>query len=182
MGVHLTGAPYKAPTGQWLLKALFHEPSVRLPVDERVYNPVFSLDNDIKGLINARATYVELMDPTGFKWAMQYLNSWEHYERLLGCSWFLAEVEAWNREIKMTLQMRAIEKIREIAKGDSPQAYQAAKYLATADWEKGLHKAGRPSREVIKGELAQAIRQASQTEEDAARIGLTLIKGGRTSD
>ena len=178
MAVTLTGPPYRTSNNIWMTASLFHERSIMLEEANRSYEPVFSLDEDYQGLVNARATYISLMDVTGYSWAMKYLNSWTHWEKLIKCHWFREKVELWNEEIKTILKQQALQKITEIASGGSPQAYQAAKYLAQGDFDKPPHGRGRPSKEELRGELAKAARVLSQETEDAERIGLRVVQGG----
>ena len=179
MLARLTGPPYRTQNNIWLTASLFHERSVLLDEANTIYEPVFSLDEDYQGLINARTTYISLMDVTGYLWAIKYLNSWVHWEKLIRCVWFREKVTLWIEEIKTILKQQALQKITEIASGDSPQAYQAAKYLAQEDFDKPAHGRGRPSKEELRGELQKAARVLSQETEDAERIGLKVIQGGK---
>lgn len=124
------------------------------------------------GYINARTTFIELQDPTGYKWAQKYLASWEHMERLLKAPWFVKEFEEWVAELEMKLKSEAIQKVIEIASQPGPQAYLAAKYIAAHDWKTRLHGRGRPSKEELSGELKRAADIITREDEDAKRIGL----------
>jgi hypothetical protein len=161
-----------------LTRTLFYEQVQKFP-DQSAYEPQFTLGANIPGLINARVTFLELRDPTGYLWAIKYLSSWEHWEQLMTCSWFEAEYQAWLRELKSILRQEALKKISEIAQGGSVQAFAAAKYLASYEWEKASRKAGAPSKEEMKGELAKAVKELNTLEEDAQRMGLTVIQGGK---
>lgn len=148
--------------------------------EDRVVHPVFSLYSDIDGLINARETFIQEGDPTGYKWAMKYLKSWEHFEQLMEAGWFRKAYEKWMQELKSKLQSEALEKIKEIASEDSSQALAAAKYLATHEWEnKPRRGLGRPTKDQITGELKKAVQVLTEEDLDAQRMGLTLIKGGK---
>jgi hypothetical protein len=168
--------PYKAENGNWYTSSLFHEIQRTNAQPERPIEPVFTFTGR-PGLIDARKTFIALEDPTGYKWAQEYLHSWEHFQTLLRAKWFRTEYESWCEEIKIVLKSRAIQKISEIAAGGSVQALNAAKYIASAEWEKKGR--GRPSSEEVSGELNKAMRDASGFEEDARRMGLTLIQGGK---
>jgi hypothetical protein len=174
------GPPYKSKTGGFYTAALFLEGPRGAPEDERPIPAVFSLTGR-EGYVDARKTFVALEDPTGYQWSQTYLKSWPHFQILLKSKWFREHYEDWLEELKIIIKQRALLKIKEIAAGDSAQALPAAKYLATADWEKATHNRGRPSREEVRGELAAAVRQLNDTDKDIERIGgLTLIQGGKS--
>jgi hypothetical protein len=140
----------------------------------------FSLHNDVEGLINARRSFVHEGDPTGYAWALKYLDSYRHFERLLESTWFKEAFDQWVRELNMKNRADAIQKIKQIAdEGNDTQALQASKYLAEAGWDKQAAR-GRPSKEELKGELKRLANLSEQTNEDLERIGgLKLIKGGK---
>ena len=164
---------YKNGSGAWMSKQLFFETSVTNGEEVRVIDPPFTLNREVEGKVCFRRTFVEMEDPTGYKWAMKYLNSWDHFNHLLKSHWFLREYERAVDELKTKLKIRSIEIIKEIAQGGSAQAYQANRYLASGEWEKAATGRGRPSKEEMKGELAKAVRQLSDEDQDAERIGLS---------
>lgn len=171
--ITLTSPPYIGAAGGWLTATLFLERWYLLAESERGYKPLFSLTGR-DGYINARTTFIELQDPTGYKWSQKYLGSWEHMERLLKAPWFVKEFEEWVVELEMKLKSEAIQKVIEIASQPGPQAYLAAKYIAAHDWKNRAHGRGRPSKEELSGELKRAAGILSREQEDAARMGLQV--------
>lgn len=169
--IKLAKPPYKGLSGAFLTRTLFKDMHIKFP-DLTEYEAIFSLDDDIPGLINCRKTFIALRDPTGYKWAMKYLNSYEHFEKLLQADWFESAYQGWLRELKTLLKSEAVERISQIAQEASPQALMANKYLATADWEKAAHGRGKPSKAELKGELRKQVRILEQEQDDAKRIGL----------
>jgi hypothetical protein len=133
----------------------------------------FSLYEDHSGLINARKTFVEIGDPTGYNWAIQYLNSWRHFEKLMGCSWFREAYDSYVREINEKHRASALGKIKEIADdGIGPSALSASKYLAEEGWVRKETKAGRPSKESLDQAVKQHVLKVKEIDLDAQRIGL----------
>jgi hypothetical protein len=171
---------YKAPQGIWRTQSLFWETWVRLPIEKRTSDPVFSFDTSLNGMINCRETFMELEDHTGYDWAIKYLHSWEHFEYLLQRDWFAKEVDNWNRELHAKLKARALKRITKIAdlSENEAQALAASKYLAEKGWEKASR--GRPSKGELKGEMKRLVEEAERTSEDMQRIGLTVINGGKS--
>ena len=131
MSLKLTRPPYKGASNAWLTRTLFYEQVQRFP-DESPYHPIFSFTG-VSGYIDARRTFLALRDPTGYLWAIKYLASWEHFERLLTTSWFESEYQSWLRELKMLLRQESLEIIQEIAQEGTQQSFAAAKYLASAE-------------------------------------------------
>lgn len=167
--------PYKNSTNSWLTQALFWEKMILRPSSERHHPVVFSLYDDKSGLVNARRTFVDLGDPTGYKWAMQYLGDYEHWKALCKCKWFQEALEVWMHELRMKIQSEALDVIRETAKGESnpAQALAAAKYLAGFEWDKASR--GRPSKSELTGELKRQAKLLEAEDDDFERIGLKLV-------
>jgi hypothetical protein len=170
--------PFKASTGNWYTSALFDETCLHPSHTMRTIDPVFSLYQDRPGLINCQSTFVALRDPTGYKWAMAYLGDWRHWERLIGIPWFADAVDTWRNQLKLKLQSEALEKIQEIAGGDSSQALAAAKYIAEEGWNPKSNR-GRPSKVEVTAEMKRLTQAAQVVSDDAARIGLKVINGDK---
>ncbi len=110
---------------------------------------------------------------------MKYLGNWAHWEKLMESDWFATAYDGWLREYKTKLQAESLQTIHQIALEGSAQSLLASKYLASAEWEKPVRRAGAPSRQEMKGELARAVKQLSVEDEDARRIGLSVVQGGK---
>ena len=110
---------------------------------------------------------------------MKYLGNYSHWEKLLESDWFESAYQGWLRELKIKLQAEALQTIHQIAREGSAQSLLASKYLASAEWEKPVRRAGAPSRQEMKGELARAVKQLTYEEDDAKRIGLSVVQGGK---
>ena len=174
----LTKPPYRASTGNWYTSALFYETCLHHTHKMRTIDPVFSLYDDRPGMINCQKTFVELRDPSGYKWAVAYLGDFRHWERLYELVWFREAVDIWRTNLRMKLQSEALEKIQEIASGDSSQALAAAKYIAEEGWI-STNGRGRPSKAEVDKNLKTLTREAQVVHDDAERIGLKVINGDR---
>lgn len=170
--------PYRTQDNRWITRSLFYEQFVLYP-QQCNYEPRFTLGYDIPGLVNARQTFIELRDPTGYKWAIKYLGSWDHWTYLLRSPWFQEAYEEWLQELKTIFKMEAIDRIKEIASEGSAQSFLASKYLASAEWEKAVRGPGAPSKAEMKGELKKAVQALTWEEEDAKRMGLKVIQGDK---
>lgn len=168
--------PYKSDQGQWLTRALFFDLMQDVRLEDWVYQPVFTLYEDRKGYINARKTFVELGDPTGYQWAMKYLGDWNHWLKLMKAPWFVAAYETWISELNTKLKSEAIGTIREIAAVEGKSQLPAARFLA--ELEKSSQR-GRPSKAEVDANLKRQTKVLEQEDEDLARIGLRVVKGGK---
>jgi len=168
--------PYKTEQNVWRTASLFHDlVSTRAKTQRMDEEPVFSLHDDIPGLINARKAFVNTNDPTGYTWAMTYLGSWEHFQKLMKARWFREAFDLWVEELAAKRKSEAIAAIREIASDETNKSrLPAARFLAELD--KKPHTRGRPSKEEISAELKQQMKELTVEDEDAARIGLRIVK------
>ena len=162
----------------WYTEAIFYDRMATKPQSYWVIEPIFTFFDKKKDFICGQETFMELGDPTGYKWATQYLGDYNHWVRLMKTSWFPEVVETWKENLATKLRSEALEKVREIAKGDSSQALPAAKYLAEEGWQPKATK-GRPSKEMVDKELKQLTAAAQAHDDDAVRIGLKVINGGK---
>lgn len=164
--------PYKTEQNVWYTEALFYDRMVEKA--DRKFEPVFTLIDEKPDYICFRTTFIELNDPTGYKWAIKYLGDYEHWMRLMKTTWFPAAYDRAMSELKTKLRAEALNVISEIATGSQPaQALVAAKYLAGFEWEKASR--GRPSKAEVAGELKKQAQLLSEEDKDAERIGLKVV-------
>jgi len=176
----LSKPPYVSPMNGFYTSQLFVEEWGQLNIKDRTIEPIFSLKDDKPGLINARKTFVALMDPTGIAWADMYLDSYEHWVRLTKTKWFALHLDSWLEEIKIRTVASSLSKIKEIAEGESAQSMAANKYLAEEGWKRPQGARGRPSKAEMDAELQKNVKALEASTEDLERIGgLTVINGGR---
>ena len=166
-------APYPFRNGStYITQLLFYEMAYKVEVVKRVVPPIFSLYRDIDGLINAQKAFVELGDPTGYKFTQEYLGGdMKHWEALVSAMWFQKALDCWVHELRLKLKTEALEKVKEHASGTGPQAYQAAKFLATEGWLSKDETRGRPSKAELTGELKKQAALLTEEDEDIARMG-----------
>lgn len=182
--VHLPVAkkPFKNASNQRYTKQLFYETWSTLVEDYRVFRPPFTLNSDIKGLINFGRRYIQDADPSGYTTAMALLGDFAHWEYLMKSPWFKAAKAEWDRELEAKLYAEGMQKLREIlTEGDDAKALQAAKILIdpkhySPERKAAVGKRGRPTSEEIEGELKEQARQAHEFAKDAERIGLKAVK------
>ena len=162
--------PYKDKMGRWRTKSLFKE----FYLNEEL--PVFTLKeaddtcNKTGALLpSMRQVFLSFKDPTGYQFAKEVLGSYEHWKKLSRVSWFRQHLEDWLEELETKLRSEGLEKIKEIAVGETGQAYQAAKFLANEDWK---DKKGRPKKADIERKIREHAGIESEIEDDYERLRL----------
>lgn len=166
---------FKSVTGKYFTKQLFWEQYILLGLDHRTKDPFFCLHKDKEGLINFGKVYVEEADPSGYKVAQKILDGdYTLWTVLLGCRWFIAAKEIWDRELDAKLYSEGLEEIRKMAEEGMPaQKLAAAKFLATKQYRKDSSVGkGRPKRE----DIDRAARDLALTDRDL-EDDLKRIKG-----
>lgn len=156
---------FKGVTGKYFTRQLFYEQSVDLMIEHRVIKPLFCLHKDREGLINFGKVYVKEADPSGYQLVQKILDGdYTLWTVLLGCRWFIAAKEIWDKELDAKLYSEGMEEIRTLAKDGMPaQKLAAAKFLATKQYRKDSSVGkGRPRRE----DIDRAARDLAVTDRD----------------
>lgn len=172
---------FKSAGGVYYTTSLFWEPwKAQFTDRDKLQEPPYTLYEDVEGKINAGRVFVSLGDPTGYLFTQELLDgSYKHWQKLEGIKWFKEALELWREELKIKQVAESIQKIREIASGESAQAINAAKYIAERGWESKSTR-GRPSKEELSGELKRQVEMSEKHQADLERIGgLKLINGGK---
>jgi hypothetical protein len=179
--VEMQKPPYKTANNRWWTKSLFWDLVRDTCYSERTseFEPIFTLYHDNPKYINARKTFVAMGDPTGYKWAMQYLADYDHWRALLKHSWFREAYESWCEELNAKLASEGIEAVRRVAKSENDsQALAAGKWLATKEWDKKPR--GRPSKADVVAATKEEVKKRTVEDDDMARIGLVVNNGNRS--
>lgn len=170
----MSQSKFKNNMGALYLRALFFETTL---ADKSTV--VYTLkDEDHLGYPSLYRLYMEADDPTEYSFAIQHLDSWEHWQRLTKAPWFKEYLHRWRKELETRTRARALKAVRDIAASGSKEAFQANKFLLSGQWASDgqtKRRAGAPSKEEIK-KAAHEIAETHQTvEEDFER--LSDIKG-----
>ena len=164
---------FRASSGKYYTRQLFWEESIDLPIEKRMIKPLFSLYRDREGVTNFGKVYIEERDPSGYKVAQRLLDGdYTLWTVLMGCRWFVAAKEVWDRELDAALYAEGMEQIRLLAKEGMPaQKLAASKFLATKAYKKENTAAkGRPKREDIDRAAKDLAATERDFEEDLKRI------------
>ena len=121
---------------------------------------------------------MDIADPTEYEFALQAFGSWKHWIKIKNSKVIKVFVEDWPVELEVKLRSEGIKGV--IKEAESGKAkFNAAKFLANADWKASTSKRGRPTKEEVERERKIAAKLNSEFSEDAERIGLAVIQGDK---
>lgn len=139
-------------------------------------------DRSRSGLPSLKKLYLEMGDTTEYEFATTYLHSYDHFCKLLEAPWFQEAVSVWRAELKLKIIARAMRNLQMEADGNTPQSFQANKYLASGVWEKQIKatgvspetpppaKRGRPSNDLIERKAMELAAKELKIAQDFERI------------
>lgn len=116
--------------------------------------------------------YLDVSDPTEYRFARQYLDGWKHWEILQECQWLKPYIARWRSELAIKIQSEAIVTIRGIASGSGRDALSACKTLLEMTSSKKA-RVGRPNKETHVDPAIEAL-EARMVAEDLNRISKEL--------
>lgn len=159
---------------------LFHERAEALGAARQTIPPMYTLYDDVEGLVNFGREYVKDMDPTGHKTAMRLLENYDHWLQLMGTKWFKEAKDEWDKEVAAKMEKEATDILRGIALDSD---LKPAERISAAKAILGRAKAvkapneplrgkgrGRPTNEEVTGELKRQAQLTKDELEDLARI------------
>lgn len=128
--------------------------------------------HELKSLKNR---YLEIADPTEYRFGTKYFYSWAHFQKMLKNKKFLAHINAWREELDLMLKSKGIEMQTKLAEEGNAQA---AKWLAEKGYKVEAAYKGRPTKK--QEDMNKAVKKQTMDEfdEDAENIGLKIVNGG----
>lgn len=155
--------PLRDTIHRMLTRALFYETRTE------GYQPIYTLKpREHEGLPSARQIYLDCADPTEWVPAHVLVGSWDHWQKLIKCDWFQPFLIEWRDALDVKVRAEAIRAIRHIAGGTSPNALQAAKWIAARGWDQ--RRPGRPTNEERDNERKRAALLDDEVEDDYQRM------------
>ncbi len=146
----MTNSKFKTAQGRRLTKGLFFETTL---ADKSTV--LYTLkEEDHEGYPSLKKLYLEVEDPTEYKFATSYLSGYSHWEELCKCEWFIPHLELWRKELELKIKSKALYQIREEAENDlSKSKFTANKFLLEGGWKpketETKSRRGRPSKQEI---------------------------------
>jgi len=174
----MTTNKFKNEMGVLYLKALFFE-QVNADKSTVVYT-LKNEDHTVDGITypSLYKLYMSVGDPTEYRFAINHLDSWDHWERLCECSWFKPYVEKWRRELDLKIKSESLARITAMSKVPSKEQFMANRYMLEKGWvpkeEQSKAQRGRPSKAEIKEAANDLVSTHSRTLTDLERLGITV--------
>jgi hypothetical protein len=161
---------YKNANGVYFLKELFFEYA-----RDRA-NAVYTLkdeDHTVDGVTypSLRARYIASKDPTEYRFAIENLYGWEHWQVLSNCTWMQPFVAKWRDELNVLIRSEALATVIRKAASTDKDAVVAAKYIEDQFGEgKAKNTRGRPSKAEVHTRATELAREQSRLAEDFNRL------------
>src|ERR1700735_1016678 len=125
-------------------------------------------DHDHGKYLSLYLLYLDVYDPTEYRFARQHLDGWRHWQVLQECTWLKPYIERWRAELAVKIQSEAITTIRGIASGSGRDALSACKTLLEMTSSKKA-RVGRPNKETHPEPAIEAL-EARLVAEDLNRL------------
>jgi len=163
---------WKNEVGNFLVRGLFFE-----TCNGDFSRVQYTLKNyDHKGYPSLYRLYMEVGDPTEYRFANECLGGWQHWEEIKDAAFFKEYIELWRRELDIRLKSEAFIAIKNKAKAkEDKDAFAASKYLVESlEKLKGTHEKkhgrGRPSKDEIKRTALEIALNGEDIENEYGRV------------
>lgn len=158
---------YTDKMGRFMTRSLFIE-TILKEQSEKGIKPMYSLTG-VKGYKDVHDMYINSNDPTGYSFAIEAFESWDHFQYLAGLAWFRKHLASWESELEVKMRSQGLRALMTTATTEGSRGTTAAKYVADAGWKT---KRGRPSKEDVDREQIQQAKIKAELGDDAARMNL----------
>ena len=162
---------FKTEQGRRLTKGLFFETTL---ADKSTV--LYTLkEEDHMGYPSLKRLYLETGDPTEYRFATSYLDSWDHWLELCKCSWFQDHLNLWRQELEVKIKGAALYRIIEESENDlSKSRFAANKFLLEGGWkpkdEGTKNRRGRPSKQEIREAAAEMAQDKDLLDQAFERV------------
>ena len=158
------GPKYISGLGKFRTYSLFIEHKTDLP-DE--VHPFTLKVYPVGETPSFKCLLIDSDDPTGYAFAVEHLNSWEHFCVLRDHKVFGPKIRSWLAELDMKILSEAIKGIRSTVAAKEQGYAAASRWLAQQPWSKTSRAPGRPPK------TTEAPPVEDRTRSDTKRLGLT---------
>lgn len=163
---------FRNPMNGLYIRRIFLETSYRDNDKTPVQYTLRSQDHP-DGYPSLYKLYIQLADPLEYQFAETYLESYEHWTKLCETNWFKPIIERWRNDLQAKLKTQALQKILRVSEDDSHRnQFEALKIILAGGWKEKepRRKAGRPTKEEVKGQLQQTISDEKELLEELRRV------------
>ena len=159
---------FKNAQGVRYLKELFFETTLK---DKSLV--LYTLkDRDHCGYPSLYLKYLLAADLTEYLFAQEYLEGWDHWEKLCKSEWFKPYLSRWRKELSLKLEAEILHRFALIAANPSAEgAFQANKILLDRIRKPATAlKRGRPTDDAIQAEIRHLASQERKVQDDLKRM------------
>ena len=163
---------FKDKMGRFYTISLFLE--IRYNADTAIYT-LDEEDKEYEGKIypSIKRLYLEIADPTEYKFAKACFFSWQHWLKICANKQIRENhIDIWRRELEVKLRSQGIENMIFAANSGQRDSMQASKWLAEKGWDK--RRAGTPSKAEIARETKIQAEIHEEVATDYARLKLVV--------
>jgi 5-methylcytosine-specific restriction endonuclease McrA len=165
----------KDKMGRFRTRSLFKETWKKNPNLDSP--PLFTLkgEDDVDGLISLKRIYLDVADPTEYRFAVGLFRDPRHWRHLCSLDWFSPFRQLWQQELKAKLRSTAVDSLIRMSEDN----LAAIKAIATEDYiytsyldlddSPTKKKVGRPTKDKFDNSPSE-----ETIADDAARIGLKV--------
>jgi hypothetical protein len=162
---------FRSSNRKRLIKGLFYETT---GMDKSTV--LYTLkDEDHLGYPSLARLYLETGDPTEYKFAIKYFESYDHWLQISSADWFVPYLNSWRRELEVKMKSEALANIIEESRNKkSASFFTVNKFIVDKGWEpkEGQTKRGRPSKDEISAEAYRIANERDKLDEDFERLGI----------
>lgn len=165
---------FRNSVGQLYTRRVFLETSYNLNDRSMIQYTLTDRDHP-DGYVSLYRLYMEAEDPTEFRFAETYLDSFEHWKLICATEWFKPIVARWRKSLEAKIRQQIVDRVISISKDDTHKnQFEALKVMLQGSWKEKeeTRKAGRPSKEEIKGHLVKEAEEDKMVQEELNRLGV----------
>lgn len=172
---------FKAPSGKWLLGALFVDAVQTWRTDDEYKQyALYSLKDqdvnlpvgsgpEVRGYPSLKRLYLEEEDLTEYLFATKYFGGWHHWKLI--CEGPLRDkIAEWRTELELKLQAKALKSILIEAECGTKNQFQANKYLMQKGWVTSDNRRGRPTKADIQKQASEIAHSDDIVSQAAKRL------------
>jgi hypothetical protein len=156
--------PFRDNMGHRLFQMLFWELSKNKAM------ALYTLkDFDHEGCKSLYRLYMAEMDPTEYRFATKYFDSYDHWIAISKKQWMSPFIARWREELDIKLRSEALNRIVTESKSGSKSSFMANKFLLEKGWA-AKDKKGRPSKDQVLSAAKELAKDNEVTNEDYLRV------------
>ena len=161
---------FKAANGQHYIRQIFYELNTEGHELSLYTLKDYDIQVDGRTLPSIHNLYVALEDPSEYLFANKYFDNWGHWQKIANSTSLKEYVTAMREELAIKLMARSLQSIKDLAKGDTRDSFQANKYLLEKGWASATGRKGRPTKDSVKKEAELLLKDKEDFKDDFDRM------------